>query len=497
MNTRFIPSLWEALPAATPVIWCFKEGRSAVLATEVRATPPARRLEAWMAAGRFDGAEGRMSLVPLWLDDRHPSQVIVAGLGERSEWKTWKLERAAAAAARFARKSGLPALAFCAGIGGLDEPVADHARRVVRGAVTGAYRFDRYQSAEPQDEELKQILLAGPRSDRAAILEAARAAAAEGVTLNRVQDLANLPANELNPVTLAGQVRRLARTYGLKCEVWDEKKLAREKCAGLLAVGQGSRTPPRLIRLSHPGTRRGAAPVVLIGKAITFDSGGISLKPGKGMEWMKFDKSGAMAALAATLLAAQAGLPHPVVTYLAVAENMPGGKAQRPGDIIRYRNGKTVEVINTDAEGRLVLADALVLAAGDRPRAVVDLATLTGAVIIALGHHASAVMGTDEALLRDLQNAGEASGERLWPLPLWAEYEHEVRSAVADLKNVGDGSAGTIAGAAFLKAFAPHGVPWAHVDIAGTAWQEKETPCRASGATLFGARLLSTWLNRM
>ncbi len=235
---------------------------------------------------------------------------------------------------------------------------------------------------------------------------------------------------------------------------------------------------------------------MVVGKAMMFDTGGISLKPGKNMEWMKFDKSGGLAALATVLLAARLKLPRPVVAYIAAAENMPGGNATRPGDIVAARNGKTIEILNTDAEGRLMLADALSFAAEEKPAAVVDIATLTGAVVIALGREATGMMANDDRLAAELTRSGEATGERLWPLPLWPEYDEMLKGAFADLKNIGDGTAGTIAGGAFLKQFAPAGVPWAHLDIAGTAWLETEQPHGAPGATLVPARLLADWAAR-
>jgi leucyl aminopeptidase len=235
---------------------------------------------------------------------------------------------------------------------------------------------------------------------------------------------------------------------------------------------------------------------VLVCKTITFDSGGISIKPGKGMEWMKFDKSGGMAVLAAMLAAARLRLPVPVVGLLAVAENMPGGGATRPGDVIATRSGRTVEIVNTDAEGRLVLADALDYAAGLKPRAIVDLATLTGAAVTALGHVASPVMANHEPLLRALGEAGTRAGERLWPLPLFDDYAPMLRSPFADCRNIGDGTAGTIAGGMFLREFVPDAIPWAHIDITH-AWEENERGHTPVGATLFGAALLVEWLRSL
>ena len=322
-----------------------------------------------------------------------------------------------------------------------------------------------------------------------------RRAELAGEILREVRDLANLPANALGPLELAAQAKKLAKRAGLSCKVWDMAALKKENCGALLAVAQGSRRPGCLIRLAYAG-KRGLKPLVVVGKAVMFDSGGISLKPGKNMEWMKYDKSGGMVALATVLLAARLQLPRPVIAYIPAVENMPGGGATRPGDIVKARNGKTIEILNTDAEGRLILADALSFAAEEKPAAIVDVATLTGAVVIALGHEATAVLGNDDRLVLDLMLSGEAVGERLWQLPLWPEYDEMLKGQFADLKNVGDGTAGTIAGGAFLKAFVPEGIPWAHLDVAGTAWLETDRAHGAAGATLAGARLLADWAAR-
>ncbi len=322
-----------------------------------------------------------------------------------------------------------------------------------------------------------------------AVREAIRRAGTVSATLREVRDIANLPANELGPMELAAQVRKLARAAGLSCRVWDTAGLKKAKCGALLAVAKGSRRPGCLIRLAYAGPRGSRRrPLAVVGKAVTFDSGGISLKPGKSMEWMKYDKSGGMAALATVLLAARLKLDRPLTAWIPAVENMPGGAATRPGDIVTARNGKTIEVLNTDAEGRLILADALTMAAEEKPAAIVDIATLTGAVIVALGHEATAVVGNDDRLVMDLMLSGETTGERLWQLPLWPEYDELMKGTFADLRNIGDGSAGTITGGSFLKAFVPEGIPWAHLDIAGTAWLEKEAA--------HGARRAPRWCPR-
>jgi leucyl aminopeptidase len=267
------------------------------------------------------------------------------------------------------------------------------------------------------------------------------------------------------------------------------------RCQALLAVGRGSRQPCYLIEIRHRGAGKGA-PVALVGKTITFDSGGLSLKPPKSMEWMRYDKCGGMAVLAAVEALHVLKVKQPVVALLAVAENMPGGDAMRPGDVVKTRSGKTVEILNTDAEGRLVLADALHVACAYRPRCVVDLATLTGAATIALGKVYSALFGRPNDLLEQLRKAGQATGELVWPLPLHADYAHMLHSSFADLKNTGDGTAGAVAGAMFLRNFVPDEVPWAHLDLTH-AWRESSSPASTAGATLQGAQLLVEWISTM
>ena len=356
--------------------------------------------------------------------------------------------------------------------------------------IAGGYRFTTFRPDEAGWSP--QVVVPGlPPASVRALAEGA----AIGESLNRVRDLANLPGNEAPPRAVARFARAQARRLGLRCEVWSGARLEREGCRTLLAVGQGSAEPPCMIRLEYRPRGARGRPVVVVGKTITFDSGGLSLKPAKSMEWMRYDKSGGMAVLALfeMLGRLRPALPHPVVGILAAAENMPGGRATRPGDIVRTRAGLTVEIMNTDAEGRLVLADALDVACDLKPAAVVNLATLTGAAVTAVGRLVSAIMGNRDTLVNGLRSAGEATGERLWPLPLYPEYGDLLRSPFADMKNIGDGSAGTFVGGMFLRRFVAEGVPWAHIDLTH-AWEEQDTPHAPAGANLFGARLLLEWL---
>jgi leucyl aminopeptidase len=297
----------------------------------------------------------------------------------------------------------------------------------------------------------------------------------------------------MTPSILAEQARQMAKDCHLKCEVLDRKDIEKLGMGLLLGVAQGSEEPPKFIILEHRGGKRGQGNLVLVGKGITFDSGGISIKPADGMERMKYDMSGGAAVLGALRATALLNVPQNVIGLIPATENLPSGKATKPGDVHRAMNGKTVEIINTDAEGRLILGDALAYAARYQPIACVDLATLTGACVVALGHEAIGMMGNAqcEALMDRLRQAGTRTGERVWQLPLWDEYLEHVKSDVADVKNVGMGrAAGSIAGAAFLAKFVD-GYPWVHLDIAGTAWADREQPYKPKGGTGVGVRLLT------
>lgn len=281
----------------------------------------------------------------------------------------------------------------------------------------------------------------------------------------------------------------------MSCTVLEPEELEREGFGALLAVAQGSARSPRLIALEYRGGAPDEKPLALVGKGVVFDSGGISLKPGEKMDEMKMDMAGAAAVFGAMLAAVALRLPINLVAIVPAVENLPSASAYRPGDIITSLSGRTIEVLNTDAEGRLILADALTYAGRFEPRAIIDLATLTGACIIALGHEASAVFSNRDELARDLIQAGEASQERLWQLPLWDSYGKQIKSEVADVKNTGGRPAGTITAAAFLQQFVPD-CPWAHIDIAGTAWEAKGTALCPKGGTGVGVRLLIDFLEQ-
>jgi leucyl aminopeptidase len=367
-------------------------------------------------------------------------------------------------------------------------PVRDapEAEAVALGALLGSYAFNRYRTeAKPGPADIV-LITGGDPSFRAEEAAQRGRVLADAVSLTR--DLVNTSPADLYPETFAAEAERVARSSGLDIEVLDEKALADRGYGGIAGVGQGSVHPPRLVRLSY--TRPGAAKtVVLVGKGITFDSGGLSLKPPKSMEAMKSDMSGAAAVLGALQAVAALQADVNVIGYMPLAENMPGGRAQRPSDVIKIYGGKTVEVLNTDAEGRLVLADALARGLEDQPDLMVDVATLTGAQLVALGPRIAGVMASDERFGDEVVDAARRAGESAWPMPLPQELRKGLDSTVADLANVTpDRNGGMLVGGLFLREFIPDGVRWAHVDIAGPAFNEADaygyTPKGGTGAAV-------------
>ncbi len=435
------------------------------------------------AGAIFEGTKAKRPFVRGGTDGGPMAAAFHArGLADRSEAERFRI--LAARAVHWARDFGLPELVFV--LRGPDGP--KHAPAIAEGAVLASYEFRRYLS-NPVDQP-DSFLLVG-KDDEAET--AARVAAAAGLAaeVNRARDLINEPAEALSPEGLAAEARAIAGETGLEVEVLDEAALRSQRYPGLISVGQGSHRPPRLIILRHrpDGTDPGRH-LALVGKGITFDTGGISLKPASGMWTMKGDMSGAAAVLRAMSAVASGRIPARVTGIVAAAENYPGPEATRPGDIFVARNGKSVMVDNTDAEGRLVLTDALARAGEEGATHIVDVATLTGAAVRALGAACAAVLGNDPSWVRAVIEAGEPHGEALWELPLVQEYLEELQCDSADLKNIGGANAGTITAALFLREFVPEGTRWAHLDIAGPFLVSKPWKYYAKGATGFGVRTL-------
>lgn len=430
--------------------------------------------------------------------DIAPRRVAVVGLGKPEELTLDRVREAAGTVARRAVGLKLDRLAMTLfGQGLLGLGTEDLAQAVVEGAALGTYGYTRYKT-EKKDlpPQLNELTIVDSRADLAPSIEVgALRGEVIGTASYMARDLANGPSNLVTPAYLVDQARTLAKTFGLGLDVLDREQMRQLGMGALLAVAEGSERPPFLIVLRYEGANSGRSPLALVGKGITFDSGGISIKPSEGMQEMKHDMSGAAAVLGVMQGLATLKAPVNVVGIVPATENLPSGSAFKPGDVLTASNGKTIEVISTDAEGRLILADALNYAANLGPGAIVDLATLTGACVVALGHWAAGAMSNDDALFDLLNASAETTGERIWRLPLWPSYSEQIKSDVADIKNVGGRDGGAITGGAFLSNFVGD-KPWVHLDIAGTAYINKDRPYVPRGATGFGTRLLIDFAQR-
>ena len=414
-------------------------------------------------------------------------RVGLAGLGKREDFDVEKARQAMGTIAQELRDLGLKTLAI---------PLPPHtsqetAQAAVEGLLLSLYQFNQHKTQDL--DKIKALegmtFLVENEDSKSAVEQGVSIGETVANGTNLARDLSNQPPNHLTPTILAEKAQEVAGETGLTCEVFDLAQLKEKGFRTLVGVSQGSQEEPRFITLEHIPEGEGRDTVVLVGKGITFDSGGLSLKSGSGMMDMKHDMSGAAAVLGAMQVIGQLKPELHVVGLIAASENLPSSTAQKPGDVVKSYCGKTIEILNTDAEGRLVLADALGYAAHYSAKAVIDLATLTGAVVTALGHFACGMLGTDEDLMGKVRAAAEKTHERVWQLPLWDDYDEAIKSDVADVKNIGDGTAGTIIGAAVLKKFA-EGYPWVHLDIAGTAWGLKGSSYIPKGASGYGVRLL-------
>ena len=398
-------------------------------------------------------------------------RVLLVGLGDEAALREREYREAARAAVKAAQETGAGSVTLCfteIRVGRRDS--AWKARQVVLVATECAYLFEYMKSKKSDPRPLANIELLAAARDAAAVARGLRQGAATGAGVSLAKDLGNLPANVCTPTYLAEQARKIAREWKLELKVLERKDMEKLGMGSLLSVAQGSRQPPKLIVLNYAGGPKKARPVVLVGKGITFDTGGISLKPSPEMDEMKFDMCGAASVLGALRACSEMKLKLNVVGIIPTTENMPGGGASKPGDIVTSMSGQTIEVLNTDAEGRLILCDALTYAERFEPAAVVDIATLTGACVIALGHVASGLYSNKEALARELLAAGDEAYDRAWHMPLWDDYQEQLKSNFADMANIGGRPAGSVTAACFLSRFAKK-FDWAHLDIAGTAWK--------------------------
>lgn len=427
-----------------------------------------RLLDAY-AAARHRGKKGENLLVTKRRGDRFAAEaVLLVGVGSKDAFDANAMRRALGRAAGIARRFGTVATTFAQAVGVRQAEEAVQA--CAEGLGLGAYRFDRYRS-KPDGKALSKVTVLGSsRWDDKTMKAAVKRASVIVDAVNWARDLVNTPAGDMVPATLAAEAQKMAKAAGITCKVWNETQLKTGGFNGMLAVGQGSANPPRMIELTYKGGGR-AKPIGLVGKGITFDSGGLSLKPGDSMETMKCDMSGAAAMLATFKAAAALKLKVNLHAAIPCSENMPSGTAQRPGDVIRHRGGVTSEVLNTDAEGRLAMADTLAYLHEQGSALIIDAATLTGACVVALGPDITGAIGNDDDLVREVADAGTSVGEPAWPLPLHAGYHAMIESKVADIKNTGKRYGGAITAGLFLQEFVGD-TPWVHLDIAGPAFHE-------------------------
>jgi leucyl aminopeptidase len=420
-------------------------------------------------------------------------------LGPQNKLSAEMIRRAGGALAKWLAANNISTAGLELGtLLGTGMPPSTSITAFVEGILLGAFSFDIYKSGKESKSSALSLLIDAHTGvdqaelqgfiDRATII-------AEAVNLSR--EWAHEPPNVINPVTLAERVKKIAAEVGLKCTVLDDKQLSEMGAGAIVAVGKGSNTPSRLIILEHAG-KSGGKPVALVGKALTMDTGGYSLKSTENIVGMKYDKSGGMSVIATLVAAARLELSTPVVGVIAAAENMVSAGAYRPDDILKALNGKTIEVISTDAEGRLVLADALTYTERTfQPRAMIDIATLTGAVVVALGTVRAGLLSTNDELAEALFKSGEKTFERVWRLPMDEEYFEQIKGSDTDIKNSGGRKAGSIIGGMFLKQFVSETTPWAHVDVAGVMDTEKDLPYCPKGGIGFGVRLFLDYLDTL
>lgn len=442
--------------------------------------------------GDFKPKAGAVHL--LYPEGRNPAErLLLVGLGKRNVFTLNRLRQAAGKAAPLLRSAGARSITFVTDGTGLD--AEELAQALIEGSMLGLYRFLKYKTDEENDrkKDLRTItLLTESSSAVRAMQKGVKIGEAIAESTVMARDMVSSPPVDMTPAIIATRAKEIARQFGLKLQILEKDQMQKLGMGALLGVASGSVQPPKFIIVEY--RKGGRKPfIALVGKTITFDSGGISIKPAENLDRMKDDMAGGAAVLGAIRTAAALKLPLNLVGLLPATENMPGGRAYKPGDVLRTMSGQTIEIINTDAEGRLILADALAYACKYKPAVIVDIATLTGACGIALGQEATGMLGTNDVFMQKIRAAGEKTGERVWELPLWEEYYDQIKSDIADMKNTGGRAGGVITAAALLSKFVQK-YPWVHLDIAATSWSEKERPYTPKGATGIGVRLLTQFL---
>ena len=447
-------------------------------------------------AEEFSGKEGETAYFHLVGNNKLKfRRLLLVGVGEEKDYKSPQVSQMAGTAVRSLRSKNVKSIGVVPRVSGADEETA---ARAVEGAFIALFDPDKYRTVEKEQKTVDRLVVVVEGGNQSALENGVKRGTVVGESINFTRDLANEPGGYMTPSDMAERAREIANEFGLNIDVLDEARMEQEGMGSLLSVARGSDQPAKLIILKYTPANVDADNkelLAFVGKGVTFDSGGISLKPGENMELMKYDMTGAATVMGAMRAIAQLKPPIPILGVAPCTENLPSGKATKPGDVVKAMTGKTIEIINTDAEGRLILADAIAYAKKLGATKIIDMATLTGAVSIALGDVNAAVLGTDQQLIDEIISAGREVGEKFWQLPLDKEYSKQIKSDIADIKNVGGRKAGTITAAAFIKEFAD-GVAWAHLDIAGTAWGDEAKPYRSKGPTGIAVRTLLRIVDR-
>lgn len=447
-----------------------------------------------ISGGDFEGKHLQVS-VSYTRGSIPAKRIIMIGVGKKADFTLEKLMTTYATAARQVRSLKLKEFSTSLDFVSINQPLGQIAQAIVEGVSLGLYQFTPFKTVERDKiREIKEFTIIEEK-DVSCITIRSSAKAAEIIS-NAVyftRDMVSTPGNSMTPTGMAEEARQVAKRKNVTLKVFDEAWMKKNGMNALLGVAQGSDEPARFIVLEYKGGKQGDPVIALVGKAITFDSGGISLKPAEKMGEMKSDMAGGAAVMGAIMAAADLRLKVNILVLIPATENLPGGRAYKPGDVLKSLSGQTIEIISTDAEGRLTLADALTYAGRFKPAAIVDVATLTGACVIALGDNVIGMMGTDDTLKQKIRNAAATTCERVWELPLWEDYYELIKSDIADYKNTGGRAGGAITAAAFLSKFIGK-YPWVHLDIAGPAWLEKDQPYIPKGASGVGVRLLVQFL---
>jgi len=434
--------------------------------------------------------------LPTGGDGPKARRLLLVGVGERADYRAAQVSQFAGTAVRALRARNVKTVGLVPRLEAGDASVTSAA---VEGAVIGLFELDKYRTLDKEERAIERLVVIAEGSDEE-LRGGAERGRVVGESVNFTRDLANEPGAYMTPTIMAERAQEIANQFGLQIDVLDQARMEQEGMGAFLSVARGSDQPPKMMVLTYmpdgkESVTDGEELLALVGKGITFDTGGISIKPSENMELMKYDMTGGATVLGVMRAIAQLKPPIPVIGVVPSTENMPSGKATKPGDVVRAMTGKTIEVINTDAEGRLILADAVSYAKKLGATRVIDMATLTGAVSIALGDVNTGILGTDQQLIDEVIESGREVGEKFWQLPLDKEYSKQIKSDIADIKNVGGRKAGTITAAAFIKEFAD-GISWAHLDIAGTAWGDDAKPFRSKGPTGVAVRTLLNFIER-